>query len=151
MQLTPHFTFDELTRTNHSDLLKQNQEAAKKEMGRLYYLAGFAEAIRDIIGQPMVITSGYRCEELNKRVGGAVYSTHKLFEAIDFVPNNISIEDAFIAIMYSNLEYGKLILEKTKTSKWIHASLGGNRDNLVYKDGRYITVHSIRDLQTLIK
>lgn len=151
MQLTPHFTFDELTRTNHTELLKQNQDAAKKEMGRLYYLAGFAEAIRAIIGQPMIITSGYRCEELNKKVGGTAYSTHKQFEAIDFIPKNISVEDAFVAIMYSGIKYGKLILEEIKTSKWIHISLGGNRDNLVYKNGKYITVHSIRDLQNLIK
>lgn len=41
------------------------------------------QAIRDKIGKPILITSGYRCEKYNRQVGGAKHSQHVLGNAAD--------------------------------------------------------------------
>ena len=74
--LTPNFRFFELCATTHKDLAKTNLEEAKKVMGRMYQLAGFAERVRGIIGKPLIINSGFRCVKLNNRVGGVLTSQH---------------------------------------------------------------------------
>ena len=41
------------------------------------------EPLRRFVGQPIVVTSGYRCNQLNIKVGGAYASQHTLGEAAD--------------------------------------------------------------------
>ena len=74
MQLTPHFTLEELATTSLAAYKSKNIKEAKRKMGKMYMLAGFAERIREIIGYPLIVTSGYRYAELNKAVGGALVS-----------------------------------------------------------------------------
>ena len=83
MRLSKDFTFDELTRTGHLDLLEANRDQAPvKTLERLArYLL---QPIRDAWG-PVNVTSGFRCKELNERVGGSPRSQHLLGEAADIV------------------------------------------------------------------
>lgn len=149
MKLTPHFTFEELTNTSHKEFLELNQKHAKNNFGRMYYLSGFCEAIRGIIAQPMTITSGYRCEELNQKINGVKNSKHTTFEAVDFIPKNMTVEEAYVKLMYSDLPYYKMILENNGKSKWIHISLGDKKTNLIYQDKKYILVRNMQDLERL--
>ena len=136
MKLTNHFNFNELTITSVSEWLqKLNRKSADKE--DIYKLALFAEQVRAFLGRPMVITSGYRCIELNKAVGGSATSQHLKAQAIDFVPSQMKLEDAFGLLMASPLVYGQLIIEHSKGKEWIHVSMGDKRENLVYIDGKY--------------
>ena len=57
MNLTPHFTLEELAGTT-TQYQAQNLAEAQKMMGRMYQLAGFAERVWEIIGRPILITSG---------------------------------------------------------------------------------------------
>lgn len=138
MRLTEHFTLEELAYTSKKGYDLKNIAYAMQDLDKMQALAEFAERVRDVIGCPMIITSGFRCDELNKAVGGSDKSRHRLCEAIDFIPKNKTIEEAIMLIFKSKtLEYGQLIYEKTKNNKWIHISMGTKKQKLTYSDGIY--------------
>lgn len=84
--LTPHFNTSEFFRTSHTDLLDVNRIAFQSDplyLVRATHIAFILELIRLHVGQPLTITSGFRCNELNKRVGGASRSDHLNMLAVD--------------------------------------------------------------------
>lgn len=139
--LTPHFTLEELATTSLASYKSKNIKEAKRKMGKMYMLAGFAERIREIIGYPLIVTSGYRCTELNKAVGGALVSQHMLCEAIDIVCKENKVETMFQKIKNSDLKYGQMIIETNKAgSQWLHISIGSNKQRLKYEPGKGYTL-----------
>lgn len=151
MKLTPHFTAEELTTTSNKEWKEKNKELITTGIDYLYHLAGFSERVRAIIDSPMIITSGYRCKELNDAIRGSRNSQHVICEAIDFIPVKKSVLDAYIALMFSDLKYHQLILEIKRNSSWVHIGIGGKKENLVFKDNKYHLVHSLRELENLLK
>lgn len=146
MQLTPHFTSEELLYTSEVAYIGHQEELLETHPGKLYMLAGFAERVREICGCPLVVTSGYRSKMLNSVIGGSQTSQHSLCEAFDFVPKGKEIERAAIDIMTSDLKYGQLIIEYKRNQKWLHISIGGKRENLVYNNGKYTLLTSYKEL-----
>jgi hypothetical protein len=138
-KLTEHFTIEELTTTDMEKFKKQNYEEGARRGHDLLILANFAEKIRAILNCAMVITSGYRCAELNAAIGGSPTSQHLFCQAIDFIPMGMSAEQAYSLIQNSELEYGQLILEKRGAGYIIHASTGIKHENLYSPEqGKYI-------------
>lgn len=140
MRLSKHFTVEELTTTTNKKLLQKNRNSALSFYSNLEDLAFFAEQVRAFINVPMVISSGYRCEELNKAVGGVANSQHVLMRAIDFVPKGMTIDECFDILRNSPLVYHQLIKEHSGKSVWIHVGMGYERENLIYKNGKYTRV-----------
>ena len=141
MLLTPHFTIEELAYTSNKEYKKQNLEEANKQIGNMYMLAGFAERVREIVGGPLTITSGYRCEKLNKKLGGAISSQHTKCEAIDFISKGLTTDQIACKIAASDLKFRQLIIEHGRgTTMWVHVSIGENREILRYKNGKYTTI-----------
>ena len=139
MNLTPHFTIEELAGTSNDKYKKLNLLKAQEHMGKMYMLAGFAERVREIIGKPMIITSGYRCPELNRAIGGAITSQHIFCEAIDFVVKGLRPEDVFNRIVTSDLKYNQIIIERNKSgSQWVHISIGSYKQKLKFDGKQYI-------------
>lgn len=137
--LTPHFKFSELAGTSHEKYRLLNLDEAQKQMGKMYMLAGFAERVREIVGKPLIITSGFRCKELNKAIGGALTSQHIFCEAIDFVVKGLRPEDVFNRIVTSDLKYNQIIIERnTKGSQWVHISIGAFKQKLQFDGKKYI-------------
>lgn len=137
MNLTPHFTLTELCCTTHKDLAKINLEEAKKIMGRMYMLAGFAERVREIIGKPLIINSGFRCVKLNNAVGGSLTSQHLYAEAIDIRVSGNTNNEVFQILAASDLKYDQLILEKAGNAQWVHVSIGSKKEKLKYDGKKY--------------
>ncbi len=121
-QLSPHFSFEELTFTNRKDLLAINRLSASKRIDELALLANYIlEPARIALNTPLIITSAYRCGQLNEAVGGKPKSQHLLGQAADFVPKGMEIKAAFDILRAARyIRYGQLIYE----GKWIHISLG---------------------------
>lgn len=137
--LVPHFTFFELAGTSNEQYKKLNLLKAQEQMGKMYMLAGFAERVREIVGKPLIITSGYRCPELNKAIGGALTSQHLFCEAIDFVVKGMRPEDIFNRIVTSDLKYNQIIIERNKSgSQWVHISIGSYKQKLKFDGKQYI-------------
>lgn len=84
------------------------------------------QPLRDKVGKPIIITSGYRNEQVNKLVGGKATSQHCKGQAADFNIKGMSIAAAIDFIKKSGLEYDQLINEY---DRWVHISFnkGKNR------------------------
>ncbi len=139
MNLTPHFTLEELAGTN-TPYRSQNLEEAKKQLGRMYQLAGFAERVREIVGRPLIINSGYRCVKLNNAVGGSLTSQHLYAEAIDIKVPGKTASELFQIIAASDLKYDQLILEKVGNAQWVHVSIGSKKEKLKYDGKKYTRI-----------
>jgi len=85
-QLSPHFTLQEFTTSTTASQCGIDNTPTPEAMLNLEQLAMTMEQVRDICGgNPITITSGYRCDELNKACGGADNSAHKYGLACDFI------------------------------------------------------------------
>lgn len=96
MQLTPHFSREELTSEgNHPGIVN---DLPKGWETRLEDLAYKLEEARAILGVPLRISYGYRCPALNQACGGSLTSDHMYARAADFNPVGMSREAAFQAL-----------------------------------------------------
>ncbi len=136
MNLTPHFTLEELAGTT-TQYQAQNLAEARKILGRMYQLAGFAERVREIIGRPVVINSGFRCVKLNNYLKGALTSQHLYAEAIDIKVSGKTASEVFQILAASDLKYDQLILEKVGNAQWVHVSIGSKKEKLKYDGKKY--------------
>lgn len=100
------------------------------------------QPIRDALGCPIVVTSGYRCSRLNNKVKGSKTSQHVTGQAADI--NNSCGSDIELAkiVIREGLNFDQMILEFGSISnpRWIHVSLTSvyNRKQILraYKVGR---------------
>lgn len=138
MNLTPHFKLSELAGTSVAKFKAKNLKEAKERIGKMYMLAGFAERVREIVGYPLIVTSGFRCISLNNYLGGALVSQHLLCEAIDIVCSKMTVKGMYEKIKKSDLKYDQMIIETNKAgAEWLHISIGSRKQRLQYKDGKY--------------
>jgi hypothetical protein len=73
-----------------------------------------------LTGFPLEISSGYRCPELNSRVGGAKTSQHTRGQAADFTCDKFGPPlDIIKTIRVSDIDFDQCILEY---AKWVHIS-----------------------------
>ena len=62
------------------------------------------DPIREAWGAPIIITSGYRSDTLNRAVGGSKTSEHRFGLAVDVVPKNTADIDEFAAFVKDYLK-----------------------------------------------
>ena len=90
------------------------------------------QPLRDFLGKPVVISSGYRSEEVNKAVGGVKRSQHLRGEAADIHVENTEQLIVIMHFIMDNCDFDQLIWEKNKAgTQWVHVSYkreGGNRN-----------------------
>lgn len=143
MNVSPHFSWEELTRTGQTALQATNRAEAEQYRASLTKLAtDLLEPIRAKFG-PIKINSAFRGPSVNAAVGGSKTSQHMKGEAADIVAPSVSVEDLHRWICAeSGLAFGQCILEKSSPSKpfsWVHVSLGTKREALVYDGaGKYL-------------
>ena len=97
-----YFSFNELTdSSSHPELVAQNRADAIKFQNAGKRLSKLLESVRHILGdKPLKISSGFRNDRLNNAVGSkAKSSSHKIFEAADVIPNGMTIQEAFTALI----------------------------------------------------
>ena len=83
------------------------------------------DPLREAYGKPIIVTSGYRCEKLNKAVGGAASSQHVKGEAADIRSVQDTPEEnkkLFDLIVKLGLPFDQLINEYNYD--WVHVSFG---------------------------
>ena len=96
----------------------------------LNYTLQRLEEIREGYGKPIIISSGYRCDELNKLVGGVNNSLHKIGLAVD-----LKWDKELLDFITDNMQFDKLIIEKAGKTRWIHIQFRRDREterNLIY-------------------
>ena len=130
MNLSPHFTFEEMTRTGQTSLQEKNREEAKAFIKPLTELAELLEVIRTHFGKPLKINSAFRGLAVNSATpGSSKTSQHMKGEAADIeIPG---VDDAELhrwICKESGLKYGQCILERPPGKSWVHVSICGSRD-----------------------
>ncbi|MBI2412486.1 MAG: peptidase M15 [Deltaproteobacteria bacterium] len=136
MQITENFSLEELTKTSTGlPNLPGKAETEKLLLTAAYLL----EPVRKRWGK-IRVTSAFRSEAVNARVGGSSTSQHVKGEAADIVPVDADLDEVFGWIAKDGgICFGQAIREKKGGSDWIHLSLprvgGPNQQRLVY-DGK---------------
>ena len=118
MNLSKHFTFDELTHTDHRNLDNTPNDA---ELANLRRLAEFLEQLKTVLkDKPIMVNSAFRSKAVNDAVGSKDTSQHRLGCAADIRVPNMTPDAVVRAIIASDLPYDQVIEEY---SRWTHVSI----------------------------
>jgi hypothetical protein len=138
--VTMHFTIEELCASSTAKAKGINNTPNTQQMINLVYLCAYVlEPLRVAMGQPIKIGSGFRCQALNKAVGGVFNSQHTKGQAADLcIDGDIQKGKRWFNYIKDHLPFDQLIWEKNpKTgSYWVHVSFvypdfGKNRRKVI--------------------
>lgn len=131
--ISSHISYEEATfsQTAIRNEIKNHPSSATLERMKKVAEKCF-EPLRNHFSVPIKISSFYRCDELNKKIGGAKGSQHTLGEAIDIQakPGGILTNRMIFDWLKDNVEFDQLINEYPNASgepSWVHVS---------YREGR---------------
>ena len=118
MNLSPHFTLEELTFTDHREY---DNTPNDQELANLVRLAEFLEQVKTLLGgKPIMINSAFRSEEVNRAVGSKDTSQHRRGCAADIRVPDMTPDEVVQTIMNSELKYDQCIRE---FDRWTHVSI----------------------------
>ena len=118
MNLSPHFTLDELTHTDHREIDNVPNEA---EIANLKRLADFLEQVKAVLGgKPIMVNSAFRCKALNDAVGSKDTSQHRVGCAADIRVPGMTPDEVVRAVIASGIGYDQVIRE---FDRWTHISV----------------------------
>lgn len=135
IKLSKNFTLDEMCKSKklkelRKKGLKITNAPSPKEIANLKALCeNVLQPLRDFMGEPIIINSGYRSPELNRKVGGVNGSQHVKGEAADIRCETKSYAVKVITFIMMQLEFDQLILERKKGTYWVHVSYTTNYKN----------------------
>ena len=119
MNLTEHFMLEELTFSSTAQRLGIDNTPSLEMVAILTKTAIALEQVRALLNVPMHVDSGYRCEALNKAVGGVANSAHIEGYAVDFIAPDFGTPlEIARAIAASSIQFDQCICEGT----WVHIS-----------------------------
>jgi hypothetical protein len=118
MQLSEHFTLEELTATSHREF---DNTPKASELANLMRLAAMLEQVKTVLGgKPVMINSGFRSKQVNDSVGSKDTSQHRIGCAADIRVPGMTPNEVVKAIMASDIGYDQLIRE---FDAWTHISV----------------------------
>lgn len=128
MQITKNFTKEEFEKSSTASRLGIDNKIPEEYLKNVYNLAAVLQVIRDEWKAPIVISSGYRGEKLNRAVKGASNSDHKFAAAADIhaTPNtktqNKKLFDLIVSLAKQGKIYCRQIIDEYNY-KWVHVSV----------------------------
>ena len=123
MYLSEHFTLGEVTKSRHTEVYNIPSHVAIENLKRV---CAWLEELRVRAKTPIVINSGYRSPQLNKKLGGSPTSNHLTGCAVDIRVAGIeqAIRYAVILMDYADetkQDYDEIIIEKNcRGAIWLH-------------------------------
>lgn len=122
-QLSKHFTLEEFTFSQTAVRKNIDNTPTPEALDNLFRTANLMEQVRELLGKPIHISSGYRGPQLNKAIGGSKTSAHMQGLACDFVCHGFGTPLAITKeIASSVIGFDQLIYEGT----WVHIGLAEN-------------------------
>jgi len=132
MNLTEHFTYEELTHTDHREFDNTPNDV---ELSNLTRLAEFLEQVRTLLGKPIFINSAFRSKLVNDAVGSKDTSQHRVGCAADLRVVGMTPDEVVKAIIASDLNFDQIIRE---FDRWTHISIPNSIHNLPRKQALII-------------
>lgn len=118
MNLTPHFTVEELTHTDHRQFDNTPNEA---ELSNLRRLAEFLEDLKTLLnGKPIIVNSAFRSKPVNDAVGSKDTSQHRVGCAADIRVPGMTPDEVVRTVIASDLPFHQVIRE---FNAWTHVSI----------------------------
>jgi uncharacterized protein YcbK (DUF882 family) len=118
MNLSEHFTLEELTHTDHREFDNIPNEAEKANLVRL---AAFLEEVKTLLGgKPIMVNSAFRSKQVNDAVGSKDSSQHRVGCAADIRVPGMTPDEVVRAVIASSLGYDQVIRE---FDRWTHISV----------------------------
>ena len=118
MNLTEHFTLEELTTTDHREFDNTPNETERENLVRL---AGLLELVKvELGGKPVMVNSAFRSKQVNDAVGSKDTSQHRIGCAADIRVPGITPDEVVKAIIAAKLPFDQLIRE---FDRWTHISI----------------------------
>jgi zinc D-Ala-D-Ala carboxypeptidase len=119
VNLSEHFTLEELTFSQTATRKGINNEPSEAVKANLAVLAKGLERIRAVLLAPLHISSGYRSAALNKLIGGSAKSAHMDGYAADFTAPAFGSPEAIVRqLKRTGIQCDQCIMEGT----WVHIS-----------------------------
>jgi len=139
MNLSEHFSLEELTSTSHRQF---DNTPTASEIANLTRLTVLLEKVRALINKPIIINSGYRSKAVNDSVGSSDKSQHRSGCAADFRVVGMTPDEVVKEIISAKLPYDQLIRE---FDSWVHISVANsyydkprNQELIIDKSGTRI-------------
>ena len=121
MNITPHFTLDELTASESAERNGWDNTPNDQELENLKRLADMLEQVKVVLGgKPIMINSAFRSKKVNDSVGSKDTSQHRLGYAADIRVPGMTPDAVVRALMASDLPYDQVIRE---FDAWTHVSI----------------------------
>ena len=132
MNLSKNFTLEELTKSVTGQKYNIDNTPDAECLSNLKNLCdNILQPIRDEWKQPIIVTSGYRCPLLNKRVGGAKNSDHMYGAAADIKTNSRQNTRLLFNLIIKLIQKQKIICRQLideHNYSWIHISINHNKN-----------------------
>lgn len=116
--MTPHFTLEELTHTDHRQFDNTPNE---QELANIKRLALFLEDVKTALdGKPIMVNSAFRSKQVNDAVGSKDTSQHRIGCAVDIRVPGMTPDQVVRAVIAADLPYDQVIRE---FDRWTHLSI----------------------------
>ena len=121
--LSQHFQLGEFTRSKYPEVYNIPSHEAIANLKRL---CSWLEVLREQVDHPIIINSGYRSAQLNRKVGGAATSNHLTGCAADIRTSGYEQAIAYAAILLayakeSEQVFDELLIERNRNGAvWLH-------------------------------
>ena len=123
MQLSEHFSLEELTHTDHREFDNTPNEQETENLKRL---AMFLEQVKELLdGKPVMVNSAFRSKQVNDAVGSKDSSQHRIGCAADLRILDMTPDEVVKAVIASGLPYDQVIRE---FDRWTHISVPNTKD-----------------------
>lgn len=133
MNLSEHFTLEELTHTDHREYDNVPNDA---ETENLIRLAKFLEQVKTVLGgKPIMVNSAFRCKQVNDAVGSKDSSQHRTGCAADLRVPGLTPNEVVQQIIASGIEFDQVIRE---FDRWTHISVPNHADDKARKQALII-------------
>lgn len=135
--LSKNFTLAELLRTDYPQY--QRNPSTQQIINLATLCATILQPLRDKFGKPIIITSGFRSAELNKKIGGVQNSYHLQGLAADIRIKSDTDAQTLFSILHNIAAVDSALIEHNKSgARWLHVQTSITRTpRRIYNDNYF--------------
>jgi len=138
-QLSEHFSYEELTHTDHREF---DNTPNDQELANLTRLAAFLEQVKATLGgKPIMVNSAFRSKQVNDAVGSKDTSQHRIGCAADIRVPGMTPDEIVKTVIASGLQFDQVIRE---FDRWTHISVPNTPDMKARKQALIIDKQGTR-------